>query len=139
MKADEIAKTFSDQGLSGKWLSAKRAAWLYDQACREAGNRKLTTHGTRTATGQFTNEQGEMMSWSIALSPVNGCAVFHTENITEIVRQQEAERAEREAATARVIHVALERGFSLEQIAAMWFLPLERVQGYLSSESEVQA
>jgi len=139
MKADEIAKNFSDQGLSNTWLSAKRAAWLYDQACREANNRKLTTHGTRTASGSFQGEQGEMISWSIALSPRNGCAVFQTANITEIVRQQEAERAEREAATIRVIHVALDRGFSLEQIAAMWFMPIEQMQGYLTLESEAGA
>jgi len=138
MKADEIAKTFYDRGLSNRSLTAKQSAWLYDQACREA-KRKLTTHGTRTASGSFQDEQGEMISWSIALSPRNGCAVFQTANITEIVRQQEAERAEREAATIRAIQVARERGFSLEQIAEMWFLPLERVQGYLSSESEVQA
>lgn len=138
MKADEIAKNFYEQGRSSTWLSAKRAAWLYEQACRDA-QRKLTTHGTRTADGQFTNEAGEFISWHIALSPKNGCAAFHTENITEMVRKQEAERAEREAAYARAIHVALERGFTLPQIAEMWCLPVETVQGYLKLESEAQA
>ncbi len=138
MKADEIARTFYEQGLSNTWLGAKRAAWLYDQACREA-QRKLTTHGTRTADGQFTNEAGEMISWRIVLSSKNGCAAFHTENITETVRKQESERAEREAAMARAILVALERGFTLAQLAQMWCLPLETVQGYLQNENESEA
>src|SRR4029077_10737697 len=93
MTSDEIARKFYDQGLANKWLSKKQAAWLYNQACDEA-KRHLTHHGTPTAGGLFTLDNGTSIGLDIAISPVNGCAVFQTRNVSEIAAKQEAERVE---------------------------------------------
>lgn len=91
MHSNDIAKQFYIQGRANKWLSQKRTSWLYGQACRDA-DRKLTTHGTPTASGMFEVESGETIGWQISVSPVNGCARFATHSVTELHNQAMAER-----------------------------------------------
>ena len=91
MHSNDIAKNFYNQGRANKWLSARQTAWIYGQACREAG-KKLATHGTSTANGSFSLESGETIGWEISVSPINGAALFRTHSVTAIHEQAMSER-----------------------------------------------
>lgn len=136
MTSNEIALNFYNQGLANKWLSQKRTSWLYDQSCREA-HRKLTTHGTPTAGGMFTLESGETIGWEIAVSPINGCAVFQTKSITALMQEQEAERNAYLEAGAKYARTYAERfHYDVNTLALMFKVSLAQVEQWIA-EGEI--
>ena len=138
MHSNDIAKSFYDQGRADKWLSAKQTSWLYQQACRESGQ-KLSTHGTPTASGTFALESGELIGWSISVSPINGCARFQTHSVTAIAEQVSAERESR-LETCKLFCQRVKEIPSMidfyppETIARMYKVSLSQVNEWLQGE-----
>jgi hypothetical protein len=58
MTANELAKQFSDKGLSGEYLSARQGDWLFDLASK-AG--QTDSRGQRTATGAFNGKSWKLV------------------------------------------------------------------------------
>jgi hypothetical protein len=140
MHSNDIALQFYNQGRANKWLSAKQTSWLYGQACREA-DRHLTTHGTPTANGVFTLASGEVIGWEIAVSSINGCAIFRTHSVTALVEQQNAEREatlDRGRQFCQLLreHPEMSDLYPLEVITRMFKVSLEQAQEWLKEEKQ---
>ena len=135
MHSNDIAFQFYNRGRASKWLSAKQTSWLYGQACREAG-RHLTTYGTPTANGMFPLSSGEVIGWSISVSPVNGCARFATHSVTALNAQAIAEREDqldrgRQFCQLLRKHPEMSDLYPLEVITRMFKVSLEQAQEWL--------
>lgn len=58
------------------WLTAKQAAWLFQQAAREGG--KHTTHGTPVVAGLILNGNKPVGSFTASLTKTGSAALkFH--------------------------------------------------------------
>jgi hypothetical protein len=138
MTSNDIAHQFYKQNLAGQWLSKKQTSWLYGQACREA-NRQLTIHGTPKAGGMFTLESGEAISWDIAVSSQNGCAVFKSYSVTALMEKQKAEQEairEEVKELCKIIRgTTLKDLYSPERLAQRYKVPIETIHSWMEEEA----
>ena len=76
MTATDLAQQFVARGLSGRWLSIGQTKFLADLAARSRGEcqySKFTWHGG------WTTDSGDACSWTMYISPKNGCGLFNVQ------------------------------------------------------------
>jgi hypothetical protein len=101
LSATTLAQDFERQGLAGTWLSRKRTDFLRDLARRAPADVRYDGE-THTYHGGWEAE-GDLVDWSLYISPLNGCGLFNIKRFT-VAQQAEAEAKARYEARCKALN-----------------------------------